>query len=555
MLKKGYQSGRDIKQQESRKSTGTGIRSGMLSGIRGLVCGLVLWGGGESMSALDFPGAVVQEEATASESTAGRLEGAHGILIQEGGQEWKWTAENTTDFTLQFWMRPVKWDAFDDSSVRLLKVWIGDVELSLDKVKDESLLALRKNQGGESAETPVDLQVYPIYAWDEKSWAKGLSKKKIFLRSVGWHHVMLTVHEGELQLTVDGFAARVVGDKKITGALQRVRLEGGPGTAFDEISVLGGGTLESDVLRQRYLAQMLSLPKVEQNTLTAAYMVRAPEADGVLKEGEWTEATRLSNWVGTGNGVMLPAGVEGYLGYDDTHLYLALVQSEGEENEATAEEEKWDIFIGPPFVSGERPRRLIRLHGMLSGEQVSEEVLPVANKDWTGKWNWVVGKHDGKIVAEFSARFEDLELPAPVGDQTWTLNLLNTVMKTAWSRPAGGDTNVESMGVLQFDKNAPVIRVGNWQVDAEKLVIPVEAVSGDQPRRLQVGLHYFASGAIEPTEVVEKVHGLPVGRKWQTQLILPFQDKAESGSGRVAVYVKEGDTLLFYQSGELPTQK
>jgi hypothetical protein len=249
----------------------------------------------------------------------------------------------------------------------------------------------------------------------------------------------------------------------------------------------------------------------------------------------------------------------GYIGYDNERLYLAVVTpgsgrlpDTGPNGGAAGQAAGIDLFLGPPFVSGESPRRLLQFTGTASGGQSQRQVLPVRDDQWRGAWRWASTITGGSWVAEFSARFEDIGLPKPAPGETWTVNLVNRLAGTAWSQPEGGTTNVASMAELQFDPQAPAIRPGDWTVKDGRAAVTLELSGGRLSRQLTAGIQLYGGSDLLPSASAEQPVNRDAKGNARVELEVPV---GAHPYGRLAVYVKDGKKYIYFHSAGFPKAK
>ncbi len=487
--------------------------------------------------------AEVIAEPSFADPTEGRLEEQPALYIEEGALAWKCRDLGSSCF-IEFWFQPLAWDATGNDAVELCRLTVGAQTYVLSKVAGKSNLSF-----GADGETSA---IYPVYAWDDAQWAKNMPRKKILHRSVGWHHVSMTVLEKQLRLTVDGFPAREIKTIKVNGTLEQLALSGNPGTAFT-LPLLGrGGSFDPPALRKRFLALFLNETQMRPRLLTAPLLKTPPKVDGHLAANEWDDATQFTGWAAIRDGQLAAEDLTGYIGYKDDWLYIAMTApnktcttpSREPERENTGEQsEGLNLFIGPPFVSGENPRRLLQFTGTLSGTQTQRQVLPVRDNQWRGKWQWATSITNGQRIAEFVARFDDIDLPRPAPGEIWTIKLLDKHSGLTWSYPDGGETNVASMGELQFDPKVPALRLGDWTVKDNLASVSLGINGLRKSHRLTAGIQLYGGNDLLPTTTIEK----SVVWKGKETVTLDLESSTGVHSyGRIAVYVKDGTKYIYY---------
>ncbi len=491
-----------------------------------------------------IPGTEIVKEPVSHLTVEGRLEGDRAMLVRDGSVSWEYPdAGPTGQYYIEFWIKTVGWNALDGEARSLAEFVIGTDRYTLEKEADRTNLILAKDG--------QPIQLYPIYGWDYSQWDERQLRRRPFQRSLGWHHIVVSISGEQLQLTIDGFPARIIKPAQVHGSLVSLTLKSASGTAYMGPFVTAGGSMDRKVLRQRYLTLLLGQPTVGNNAVVVSRMGQAPQIDGVLEENEWADAVRISGWVSASEGRFVGDNVAGYLGYDKERIYIALVRYFDGEGTYAGKDESFDIYFGPPFVSGERPRRLVRMSGDIKGGQDSAQVLPIPNPDWDGAWEWKTNVDETGWTAEFSARFEDLGMSEPDSRETWTLNIINEKADLAWAYPAGRNENVERMGVLRFIPGAVRISAGDWYHDDGFVGIPVEIAAGNRPRQIQTSVHFYAEGDIEPSETLESTETLDRGEKTDIILEMPV---GEHATGRIAISIRVDGEQFYYHSGGFPFQ-
>ncbi|MDD4018901.1 MAG: hypothetical protein PHV28_13275, partial [Kiritimatiellae bacterium] len=487
--------------------------------------------------------AEVVSEPEVADPVEGRLEQESALRIEEGALAWTCRDLGSAYF-IEFWFRPLAWNATGADAVELCRLTVGDKTYVLSKAAGKGALSF-----GADGEISA---VYPVYAWDDAEWAKTMPRKKILHRSVGWHHVGMAVSGKRLRLTVDGFPAREIKPIEAGGTLKRLALSGNPGTAFT-LPLLGrGGSLDPAALRKRFIALFLNETQMRPQLLTAPRLKKPPKVDGLFSGGEWDGAARLTGWLAPGTGRLLPGDCTGYIGYDNARLYLAVVQpatGAGTEAGTPKPDAALDLFLGPPFVSGEDPRRLLQFTGTPAGGKSQRQVLPSQDERWSGPWEWSTAVVNNQRVSEFSARFDAIGLPRPAPGETWSIGVADRLPRAAWVPPEGGAPQVPATAELQFDPKAPVIRPGQWTVKGGRASVAVGISGLRKQHRLTVGLQLYGGNDLLPTETDEKQV------VWDGKSEVTVDVEVATGIhpyGRVALYVKDGKRDVYYHSAGFP---
>jgi len=485
--------------------------------------------------------AEVIDEPEAATPMEGRLENEPALRIEDGRLAWR-CRDLGSSYFIEFWFRPMDWKATGGDAVELCRLTLGSATYVLSKVAGKSQIAFGAN--GEAAAT------YPVYAWDDAEWASSRPQKIILRRSIGWHHVSMSVAEKRLRLTIDGFPAREVRPLEVNGPLRELALSGNPGTLFT-LPLLGrGGSSEPSALRQRFLALFLNETQMRAHLLTVPRMKTPPKADGLFSDKEWSGAARITGWLAPETGRLLPTDCTGYIGYDDKRLYLAVVApASGVKTGAAESDTAFDLFLGPPFVSGEEPRRLFQFTGTSSGKKSQRRVLPSQDENWSGAWEWATAITTGQRVAEFLALFDALGLPKPAAGETWSIGIASRQPCATWVPPEGDASKAPPTAELLFDPKALVIRPGPWTLKDKRVSVAV-GISGLRKQHcLTVGLHLYGGNDLLPTETVEKQI------VWDDKSEVTVDMEITTGIhpyGRVALYVKDGKRDVYYHSAGFP---
>ncbi len=493
-------------------------------------------------ASLDLNAGDVIHQPKAARQVAGRLGERDALLITRGALEWKIANPPENGFA-EFWIKPENWDAWSEHESVIARWMIGAKEYTLKKVASKSELILSDPEG--------ILQIYPIYGWDEKEWAKTLPKKRILQRSVGWHHLHLQVTPEKLRLLVDGFPARPVADRPPQGPIRTLTLEGNPGTRFAAPVVASAPqtTSLSDV-RSRFLALFLSQPELKTGMLVVPYLPVKPETDGLFSEAEWKDAARMTGFGTLRENNLLTEPVTGYIGFDDENIYLAVVTPAGVSKGAWSDDEAYDLLLGPPFVSGEDPRRLLQFTGDLSGNQQLLQALPSRVENLPGKWQWKTSRNKDHWVAEATIRFADLGFPRPLSKEVWYINLVNRKANAAWISPKTERyETLEDVAMIRFEDEAPAIRTGRWKIDQQVLTLPITVASTSFKGELKAGIRLFSEKDILPLKEEEKTVRIRSGAETTINLSIPL---GELERGWVAVYLKSDNEELYQHNIRFP---
>ncbi|HWL53057.1 MAG TPA: hypothetical protein VNQ90_11520 [Chthoniobacteraceae bacterium] len=489
-------------------------------------------------AALPLNGGKVIREPEEARPISGRLGDPDALLIREGALEWEIALPPENGFA-EFWIKPENWDAWSQGESVISRFTIGTTEYTLSKAAARSELVLSDAEGV--------LQVYPIYGWDEEEWVKAIPKKRILQRSIGWHHIHFQLTPEKLRLFVDGFPARTVSDRSPKGGICKLALEGSPGTRFAVPVVSAAAATD---VRSRFLTLFLSQPELKTSVLAVPYLAAKPEIDGLFHEAEWSLAARMTGFGTIRKNQLVKEAVTGYIGYDDQAVYVAVVTPAPTQDGVPADDEAYDLLLGPPFVSGEDPRRLLQFIGDISGGQQLLQVLPSRIENLPGKWLWKTSRRSSQWVAEASIRFADLGLPRPLPGERWYLNLINRKANAAWLSPkVERYETLEDVATIRFEREAPAIRVGQWKITGGTLAVPITIVSGSFQGDLQAGIRLFSEKDILPLGEKEKTVRIRAGASTTVHLSIPLEALEE---GWVAVSLKHGGEDLYQHNVRFP---
>lgn len=494
-------------------------------------------------AALNLSGGDVIQKPKTSRQVAGRLGERDALLITKGALEWKIATPPETGFA-EFWIKPENWDAWSEHESVISRWMIGPNEYTLKKVASKSELTLSDPEGV--------LQIYPIYGWDEGDWVKLIPKKRILQRSVGWHHLHLQVTPEKVRLTIDGFPARSVANRPPKGPIRTFALEGNPGTRFAAPVVSGTAqpTSPSEV-RSRFLTLFLSLPELKTDVLAVPYLPVKPQIDGLFSEAEWKDAARMTGFGTVRENNLLTEPITSYIGFDNENVYLAVITPAGEGAKgAWADDEAYDLLLGPPFVSGEDPRRLLQFTGDILGNQKLLQALPSRVENLPGKWQWKTSRNKDRWIAETTIRFADLGLPGPLSKEVWYLNLINPKANAAWISPkVERYLTLEDVAMIRFEAEAPAIRTGQWQIKQKVLTVPITIASKMYKGDLQAGIRLYSEKDILPVNEQEKAVAIRAGAETTVNLSIPL---GELERGWVAVYLRSDREELYQHNVRFP---
>ena len=483
------------------------------------------------------PASAQAQPAKAVSVVAGRLERQMAVRVQGGTLAWD-LAQVRGDAFAECWFRPVGWDALSPAQATVAKLRVGTTTLELVKPAGRRELVLRTDS--------TILHSYPIYNWTRQEW---MGKEARDL----WHYLNLSVAGGHVGLTIDGFPARRVAGDVIAGTLNRLELVGEPGTDFSWLHVIGGGALGLPQLRNRYRSLYRGKPELHKNTVTIPWLAKRPTIDGTIAPGEWDGAARLVGFVSlhAKRGMLRAEKISAQMGYDDKYVYLTIrTPYQGElggkhwkrHDMPLWGEPSYEMFFHPPFTG---TPDFCQLVGNPYGDQADLKML---NLGWNGRWDWKTTIRKDEWVAEMRADFVGIQTPPPGGAAVWTGNMVNSAADTGWCwTQRYNDTG--SFGVWRFDKGAPVIRPGHFVVTPDAIRVPVDLRGGAAPRTLSVTLEVYGEKDVLPAAEDAKTVRIGPRERRQLELAVPLKGLA---TGTVALYVRDGETELYFHSAGFP---
>lgn len=463
---------------------------------------------------------------------------AMGALeIREGKARWNTIQAGKKGF-IEFWMKPEKWDAKTKASVVLATFRKGDSLYKLVKIKSTPSIELQVD--GETTRT------YPIYNWSKQPWM-GSSKWRDM-----WHYVHIPYYENGIDLNIDGFPAKKVTDKYISGTLNDLCLLGIPGTVFADLHIISGNPLESERIRKRYKCLYRGQPDIPKNTVTCPILKSPPKIDGKIDDGEWTTAATLGPLVRLrSGGAYLTTGIQIQLGYDQKYLYMSFKTSyEGnlrgkywkKRDMKIWSEESYEIFLHPPFTG---VPDFCQLVGNPFGDQADLKMLDLK---WNGAWNWETVREDGVWTAEFRADFSGIGTPPPGDKATWSMNIFNSFATAGWC-DSQAYNNHASFGSLKFDATAPSIRPGNYLIEGNKAKISIQVGNANSKNEITTRLDMFKPGDVLPSQSTKKQTTVTKGKMSNIDL---FLDLDGTETGRLVLSVVSEDVLLFCNHVRFP---
>ncbi|MFW6061035.1 MAG: hypothetical protein ACODAQ_12715, partial [Phycisphaeraceae bacterium] len=485
-------------------------------------------------------------EETEIERVDGRLDGRGALRLTRGSLGWS-LDEPVREGFIELWLKPTAWDAASaDRSVTLMRLALGEDTVVLRK--PAGALHLELSDGNDVH------AVYPIYNWMDQPWQERTPEAR-------WHYVNIGLQAGQLRLTIDGHPARPTQKEgSWPDGLERVELNGAPGTDFAELHVVAGAPLSGAGLRDRYRSLYRGRPNLDQPTVTVPMLrsppddqAGAPAVDGVPGVEEWQRAARIGNFVSLRQdaGALPAEPISASLLYDEHHLYLALrTPYEGElasrdwgvRDARIYRGEAYEIFLMPPWTG---TPRYVQLIGNPHGNQTDLELM---NVGWDGQWRWRASRGEGAWEAELRAAFAGLDAPSPADGAVWSMNILNTRADAGWSF-ARRYHDEGSFGVLRFEAGAPIIRTSQIDAAGPRIELPVEVIGNGDARELTATLEVYGPDDVLPA--ITRRHRVSI-EAWQRTSFTLSAERGGLEAGVIAFAVDDDDNRLHYQTVRFP---
>lgn len=487
------------------------------------------------------PDAANLEAEASVEMVDGRFDEQSALRIDAGAAAWD-IADAPEDVFVEFWMKPAAWDGFAEEAVTVAELGVGGETYRLEKPAEAHELRLMRDDEA--------LQSYPLYNWQDQSWMDRLEE------SVRWHYVNIFLASDGVELTIDGFPARDLTDDDVvpSGRLERVALHGAPGTVFSWLHVVDSPRKSFDELRARYRALYLGEPLLHTNTVTVPRLERDPNVDGPLTDDERARAARIVGFTGRdGAPYFTHEPITGHLAWDERALYLALdtpyegelrTRAYGERGQPIWRDESYEIFICPAWTG---TPEYVQLVGNPHGDRTD---LRGMDRSWRGRWAWHADLADDHWTGELHAEFAGLDFAAPEAGEVWTMNIINLRGNAYWS-PARAHHDLDAFGEVRFEDAAPVIRPEPFEITDERVRVPMEIIGGEREGTLSVGLEIYGRDDVLPIRT--ETYQLSPATNERASLTLEASLDDIPG-GTLAVYVREGERYLYYQSGRFPVR-
>ncbi|NCO33780.1 MAG: hypothetical protein AUJ92_10250 [Armatimonadetes bacterium CG2_30_59_28] len=487
----------------------------------------------ESLTSAPESGAPTPREAVSI--TAGRFEDQKATLVRGGSIAWK-VPEYEGECFVEVWVKPEGWDALTKQEVIFARFVAGEQEYQLLKPTDRGEIQLRL---GDSV-----LQVYPIYNWTDREWMKKDARNY-------WHYVNVGFSMDRVALTIDGFAGRSIVGHKPGGRLEVVELVGQPAAAFSTLHVVNAPFPKPDDLRARYRSLYRGQPNLEKNTVTVPWLDRAPNLDGRFDPQEWQRAATMAGFSRLRATGMSGDPIIAHVGYDQRYLYMTIrTPYQGKLNARHWKqfdmplwgEESYEIFLHPPYTG---VPDFCQLVGNPYGDQADLKML---NLKWNGKWDWSATVTDSEWIAELRADFAGIGTPPPGNSAIWTMNVVNTEANAGWCRTQRYNDS-DSFGVMRFDRDAPVVRPGQFEIAKDSVTVPVQLLGSKRPCSLGLTLEVYGKADVLPAIVDARQLTLSPGKSEQLSLVVKRSGLPE---GKAVLRIAEGSTTLFFHTVDFP---
>lgn len=468
---------------------------------------------------------------------AGRLPDTSALLLREQGPVWP--VQPSAEWSVELWVKPVDWTGIEGGDIKLAELSVGDTVIRLIRKAGSSMLSLLHDH--------TKLADFPIYDWHPQAWADSDE-------SIGWHHLLVTSANGKVRFYVDGFPAQThPGLHDDLGMLKEVRIHGGPGTLFDSV-LIDQRAIWADAVRPRYLHQYRGTPELRRQLITVPWLENPPDD---ISGSDYPSMAAFGPFNLSNRGEVGPmdtSGTRAYIGFDGTKLYLRVntpyegtlkTRAWGVRNRPLWGEESYEIYLQDSEAGA---HDYVLLVGNPHGDITD---MRQRNATWNGEWSWDAAILDSQWLAQANIPFAGIGFNAPTVDNPWHFNLFNGEAGLAWS-PARVFNDIESFGLLRFDRSAPVLRPGPIQMRDDALVVEFDITGRSHDRTLSIGAEVYAYGALQPSVRTAKQLALTDNEKVSTTLTLPLQGLTE---GLLSVFVYDGDTPLFANSVLFPGEK
>ncbi|MCF7838072.1 MAG: DUF6067 family protein [Candidatus Marinimicrobia bacterium] len=485
-------------------------------------------------------------EGGGAQAVSGRVaKGPNSLLLLNADLHWALEVEG--DAFIEFWLSPdhqggwpagAGWDGVSAAEVTICRFIRGGVAYRLYKAAGESVLRL-DTEGGES------IWRYPVYHWTRANWSNR-----------NWHYLNIGLSADAITLAVDGFPAQPAGPSpRSPGRLTGFTLAGGPGTAYADLHIVAGAAPTGDRLRTRYRTLYRGQPLLHKPTVTVPWIADPPSLDAPVNDEHYAAFATLPAFKrarsGSLSGSYEGSGIAGYVGYDDENFYLALATPYAGELTASHwgyhdapvwREESYEIFVCPPWTG---TPDYVQLVGNPYGDTAD---LMSADLSWNGRWFWEGRIEAGRWCGVLQMPFAGVNFPNPGRFDVWTMNLFNSRARIAWN-PASTYQDHQAFGTLRFDRDAPVVRPGALEIAGGRARMPIQILGRGPARELTVEMEVFGAQDILPAVASQKIFRLAEGESAADELVVEISDIPE---GILAVSVRAGDDLLYYQAGDFP---
>lgn len=482
------------------------------------------------------------EKASLVES---RIRGQDAVLLEDETILFEFESPEN-NFFIEFWFRPEGWDAFSGTDAEILSFSTGREEFILLKPRDAAEIQL-VNRGRV-------LQSYPAYNIFMQDWVD-LRGADDINRSAGWNHVNISVFSNRATLSINGFPARTVRNRRVFGRLKAVELKGSPSAAFSGLAAGRSKPLSTSGLWSRFCASYKGRANIRRNFIAVPYLEIPPAIDGNIEGAEWKGASLLSGFVSVKEGRLLEDEITARIGYDSQNIYISVETPYEGELEAREwgkrgmplwEEESFEFFFIPPLSGHDN---FIQLLGNPYGDQ-TDVIGGRLHRE--GDWRWETVVRPLAWTAELKAPFRGIEAPGSEEGGTWMFNMINTKAGAAWSKATGLYRSPESMSFIEFRRCAPPVKPGRLLSDKDSFRIHVEVTGRGASREFAAGIEVFGENDFLPRRQARKTFILGDGENKTFELEVC---NANISSGIIAFYVRENDSDIYYKSFAYPAKR
>ncbi|MCM8803736.1 MAG: DUF6067 family protein [Candidatus Omnitrophica bacterium] len=426
------------------------------------------------------------------------------VVSEPKGVAYIYEIDKNIDFTkgtLSIWIQPLDWPPLPKSGVFPLFITYADPK------KEKSVyMGLQIEAGGNLRFFVHDygkeetIGKHSIISGNPKDWKKG-----------EWHNVVITWNIFNFSLFVDG---EVQGGIRLKAPLLReyfgsiFRIGSNydvmPKTAIDEVRIYNRAFSPEEVKEfyKTYLNMKLTQNTSQTEISYSDYVVRLPKMrnppiiDGIIGEREWDDATRIEGFTAHSSGYLEPRKGYFYLGYDQQHLYFAVITeiplegtliSREKQPSKVVYDDAIEIWIDPNRFSKGKEQRYYQFMINSIGTvfcQSFDRTNPQTPQSWQGKWDFANRIDNGFWIMESSISFKELNANPISQDisKSWGIFIARDWKQpfvfSGWKRGGvAGFSDWNSYPLLIADENAPVVQLlflGNIYQGKTNLLVSIK---------------------------------------------------------------------------------